>query len=41
LFRNGQGADSGLDRFGQPDDLQEATAFKGTLPQRITEYHDS
>ena len=36
--RNEQGADCGLDRVGKPDDL-EVWAFKGTRPQRITEYH--
>ncbi len=39
LLRNGQGADCGLDRVGKPGDLKKVWAFKGTRPQRITEYH--
>jgi hypothetical protein len=39
LLRNGQGADCGLDRVGKPGDLEKVWAFKGTRPQRITEYH--
>jgi len=42
LFPWCQGAVSGSDRFGQPEDLSERSGqYEGTLPQRNTEYHIS